>query len=320
MGPKVVARETTETARGTTTAVGRKEQDTVLLATHRKALIATLVTVMVLALPGVALANDNKDTSTTDQAVTTEEVPTPEPTEVLSTLPVTLPVLGAGLDITIVRDDQGAISSIALDPNQADIVKETDHRVIFLLQEDGTTKISVKSGKGFVQTTVRADDTAKVTGDGAWSADVFGNGLVTVPYNVSFDGITPTISVGSVTTPAGVTAEVGELKTKTSDDADKAYSKVKIQLTSGDQTATLTLKAKVYVTDEGATKVKVSATLSSRDRVKCRNEGRSDGNWDAAGKDWRSTRDGGDRSWSDHTSWHGDRGSRRGDNRDGVGG
>lgn len=270
---------------------------------------------MVLTLPGVALAHDTTDTTTTDTA-TTEEVPTPEPAEVLSTLPV----LGAGLNITIGRDDQGAISSIALDPDTATVVKEGDHRVIFLLA-DGNTQVVVKSGKGFVQTTVRGDATS-VGGDGAWSADVFGNGLVTVPYNVSFDGTTPTISVGGVTTPADVTAEVGDPKTKTSDDGDKGYTKVKVKLTFGDQTATLSLKAKAYIDDDGATKVKVSATLSSRDRVKCHDEGRDhDGrDRDSAAKDWKSDRSSGDRNRGDHEKWHGDRDSRRGDGGDGVGG
>ncbi|MGB8360435.1 MAG: hypothetical protein WCE80_03470 [Acidimicrobiia bacterium] len=284
------------------------------LARRRKPLIATLAAAMVLTLPGVALAHDTTDT-TTDTAAT-EEVPTPEPTEVLSTLPV----LGAGLNITIGRDDQGAISSIALDPDTATVLKEGDHRVIFLLA-DGNTQVVVKSGKGFVQTTVRGDAT-NVGGDGAWSADVFGNGLVTVPYNVSFDGTTPTMSVGAVTVPGGVTAEVGDPKTKTSDDADKAYTKVKVKLTFGDQTATLSLKAKTYVDDEGATKVKVSATLSSRDRVNCHDVGRDHdgGDRDSVGRDWKSDRGSGDRTRGDHEKWHGDRDSRRGDGRDGVGG
>jgi hypothetical protein len=302
---------------------GRKEENTVLFAERRRTLIAALVAVMVLTLPGIALAQDDKDTTTTVDdvtATTTEEEPTaevadiPEPSEVLSMLPV----LGAGLNITVGRDDEGVISSIALDPDTATVVKESDHRVVFLLS-DGNTEVVVKSGKGFVQTTVRANATEDASGDGAWSADVFGNGLVTVPYSVSFDGITPTIEVGSVTTPDDVTAEVGEVKTKISDDADKAYSKVRIALTSGDQTATLSLKAKVYVNDEGETKVKVSATLSSRDRVNCRDEGRhGDRRHDNADHEWRAKRDSEHRGWGDGR--HGDRDSRRGHDRTGVGG
>lgn len=299
------------------TVIGRKEENTVLLAERRKPLIAALVAVMVLALPGVALANDNKDTTTTDGGATTESVATPEPAQVISTLPV----LGAGLEITLGRDDQGTITSIALDPT-ATVVEEGDHRVVFLM-EDGNTEVVVKSAKGFVQTTVRADATDKVAGDGAWSADVFGNGLITVPYSISFDGITPIISVGSVTTPGDVTAEVGEVKTKTSDDADKAFSKVRIRLTSGDQTATLSLKAKVYVDDEGATKVKVSATLSSRDRVRCHDGERHDGDGrleDSTNNDGHIKRDVTNRDWRDGSSRQGGHDWRRGDNRDGDGG
>lgn len=296
-----------------------------LLAERRKALIAALVAALVLALPGVALAHEDEAATGTDEKVSAEsaetveaeETESPEPAEVLSTLPV----LGSGLNITIGRDEEGGISSIALDPDTATIVKEGDHRVVFLL-EDGNTEVVVKSGKGYVQTTVRADATADVTGDGSWSADVFGNGLVTVPYNIAFDGITPIISVGSVIAPDGVAAEVGEVKTKTSDDADKAYSKVKIALASGEETAVVSLKAKVYVNDEGDTKVKVSATLISRDRVKCRNgdgfrrdrDDRDGDRWDGRGHDR-----GGDRDWGDKDKDH-HRGDHDGSGDDDTGG
>jgi len=267
------------------------------IAERRRALFAALVAVLVLTLPGIALARDGKDKSTDERAEqTTEKGEAPEPAEVLSTLPV----LGAGLNITIGRDEEGAIASIALDPDTATIVKESDHYVVFLL-EDGDTKVLVKSGKGYVQTSVRADDTADVAGDGAWSADVFGSGDIVVPYSTAFDGITPTITLGAITVPDGVTAEVGEPWAKTSDDADKAYAKVKVELASDDQKAVLSLTAKTYVNDEGETKVEVSATLSSRDRVKCRN-----GRW----RDWDDRR--GDRDW-DSRRWDHERDHRRGD-------
>ncbi len=250
-------------AHGTEIETGRQKGDTLLNPERRRMLIAALVAAIVMALPGVAFANDGADTKT-DEETTTEETPAPEPTEVLSTLPV----LGSGLNITITRGDGGTIESVALDPDTATITKESDHRVVFLL-EDGNTEVVVKSGKGYVKTTVKADDVADVAGDGAWAADIFGNGQVVVPYNVSFDGITPTITLGTMTLPEGVTADVGEAKVKTSEDANKAYAKVRVKFTSGDQTAVLSLKAKVFVNDEGQTKVKVSATLSSRDRGKC---------------------------------------------------
>lgn len=244
----------------------------------RLRLVTAVVFALVLTLPGVALAGEKKTETPeveTPEAETTEVETTTEeaeelPVEVTSVLS-TLPVLGSGLDVTITRDDDGAIESVALDPNDgATTTKENDHRVVFLLG-DGDTEVIVKSVRGFTQTKVKADSTADVAGSGAWSADVFGTGTVTIPYSVSFDGVTPTIAVneGSIVTPGDVTVEIGEGKTKTSDDEDHAFYSLRVKLSSGDQTAVLKLRAKVRVTEEGETKVSVSATLSSRDRVKC---------------------------------------------------
>jgi len=220
---------------------------------------------VVVALPGIAQAEDAEKEPTGDETTVTEST-TPEHqiTEVLSTLPV----LGSGLNVTITRDDEGAIASVGLDPaDGATIVKEKDHKVVFLLS-DGDTEVVVKARGGLVQTKVKADATADVTGPGSWSADVFGNGAVTIPYTVSFDGNTPTITIGEVVGPEGVTAEVREPKTRTSDDGDKSSYKIKVKLTSGDDTAKVSFVAKTRVNDEGEVKVSLAVTVSSRDHSK----------------------------------------------------
>ncbi len=232
------------------------------LESKKRVWITALAAVMAMTIPGVALAHDSKEKdpeATTAEAETSQEV---------SSVLTTLPVLGSGLNVTITRDDNGEIASVALDPSEgATQVKDGDHRVVFVLGEDGP-RVVVKSAKGIVSTKVKADDPADAAGDGIWSGDVFGNGVITIPYNVTFDGVTPTITVGAITAPDGVTATVGEPKTKTSDDGDRAVYKVKIQLESGDDEAVVKLYAKTKVNDEGETRVSVSATLLSMDRAK----------------------------------------------------
>ncbi len=279
---------------------------------RRKTLIACLAMAIVVALPGIAQAGDEeKEPTGADPTVTETTIPEHQITEVLSTLPV----LGSGLNVTITRDDEGAISAVGLDPaDGATIVKEKDHKVVFLLS-DGDTEVVVKARGGFVQTKVKADATADVTGPGSWSADVFGNGAVTIPYTVSFDGNTPTITIGDVVVPTGVTAEVGEPKTRTSDDGEKSFYKVKVKLTSdnGDDSAKVSFVAKTRVNDEGEIKVSLAVTVSARDRDK-----HHDDDDDRRGDKWDDDDDGdrrGDRDREDDDREGGE--SRGGDDGDG---
>lgn len=232
----------------------------------RKMLATALVAGLLLAVPGVAMAHD------TESTVETESAEEQQPVDV-EQLTSTLPILGTGLAVSIQLDENGKIATVALDPDNpgsadATIEKQTDHKVVFLLA-DGDTEIVVKAKKSYVVTKVKADSTADIDGPGVWSADVFGNGEIVVAYSVMFDGNTPTIAVGEMTLPDDVTAEVGELRSKTSDDGNKAFAALKIKFTSGDQSAKLILSAKAFVNDEGETKVSVAATLSARDHVKC---------------------------------------------------
>ncbi|HVR77208.1 MAG TPA: hypothetical protein VMS99_02330 [Acidimicrobiia bacterium] len=240
---------------------------------RKSTLIACLTLATVVALPSMALAEDDKttptETGTTDSAATGADH---QVSEVLTTLPV----LGTGLSLTITRDETGAIASVGLDPaDAATVIKEKDHKVVFLLSDEDTVVV-VKARGGSVRTKVKADATADVTGPGSWSADVFGNGIVTIPYTVTFDGITPTITIGEVIAPDGVIAEVDEAKTRTSDDGDKSFYKVKVKLTSDDERAKVTFVAKVSVNDEGESKVRLAVDLKSYDRFKDRDDDRRD--------------------------------------------
>jgi hypothetical protein len=256
---------------------------------------------VLLALPGMARAGDS-DESTEEETVTTTAPESATTTHQVNEVVQTLPVLGSGLGVTITRDPEtGAITVVGLD--DATIVKEKDHKIVFLLG-DGETEVVVKAKGGFVQTKVKANATADVTGPGSWSADVFGNGVITIPYNVTFDGNTPNIAIGDITLPPGVTAEVGDPKVKTSDDGDKFYFKVKVKLTSGEEKAKVSFVAKVRVDDEGEMRVALSISLASGHRAK---------HWDD------DRRDGGERGDRDHDKWRdgdGDRDGRWGDRHD----
>lgn len=254
--------KTTKNGTRVKTVAERKRRSAMTLVDRKRVWVTTLAVVMVMTLPGVALAHDSEEK---DPEATIAEA---ETSQELSSVLATLPVLGSGLNVTITRDDNGEIASVALDPSDsANQIKDGDHRVVFVLGEDGP-RVIVKSAKGIVSTNVKADDPADAAGDGFWSGDVFGNGVITIPYNVSFDGITPTITVGTVTAPDGVTATVSEPRAKTSDDGDRAVYKVKVVLESGDDDAVVKLYAKTKVNDEGETRVSVSATLLSKDRAK----------------------------------------------------
>jgi hypothetical protein len=238
------------------------------LRSRRTMWVTTLAVVLAIFWPGVAMAQDDGESSQ-------------EPPPVLGEVNATLPVLGSGLDVTIARDDKGHIESVSLDPSDGVTqVKDGDHRVVFLLG-DGDTKVIVKSGHGGVQTKVKADDPADVSGDGVWTGDVFGTGVVTVPYTIAFDGNTPIITVGAITAPADVTFEIGEPKVRASEDGQRAFSKVKVKLTSGDDDAVLVLAAKLKTNDEGETRVSVSTTLRDRGRWDWHDHDRDrDDKWD----------------------------------------
>jgi hypothetical protein len=245
---------------------------------RRKTLIAIVAMAAVMALPGIALAGDSGGEATEEETTEEDTTTTTTPQHQVNQVVQTLPVLATGLAVTIDRDETGAISVVGLD--DATVIKEKDHKIAFLLS-DGSTEVVFKAKAGFIQTKVKAQATAEVTGPGSWSADVFGNGIVTIPYEVTFEGNTPQIAIGAVEGPAGVTSEVGDPKVRTSEDGDKSSFKVKVKLTSGEDTAKVSFVAKVRVNDEGEVKVALSVSLSSRDRVHCwDDDDRHDGKWD----------------------------------------
>lgn len=285
----------------------------------RRTWITAIVVALVMALPGIAFAQDSKET--TGEKTESEERRDDGAPEDIESVLSTLPVLGSGLDVTVTRGDDGEIASVSLDPSDGATPSEEDeHRVSFLLA-DGDTEVIVKSGEGVVQTKVKADDPADVSGDASWSGDVFGTGTVTVPYTVSFDGTTPSIAIGAITAPAGVTAEIEEGELETSDDGDKAYYSVDVELEAAgedddESEAELSLVAKIRTDDDGESSVYVSATLVSDDHVDCWWGDRYRNDRD---RDWRDDDRDHDRDQEDEANRDGDRevAWERDDDRDG---
>jgi hypothetical protein len=232
---------------------------------RRKILIASLAMGAVVALPAIVQAED-AETKPSRAEVTEATASENQVSPVLTTLPV----LGSGLSLTIAMDDSGAIDSVGLDPaDGTTTIKDGDHTAVFLLA-DGSTELIVKASGNSVQTKVKADATADAAGPGSWAADLFGNGVVTIPYTVAFDGNTPSITLGEIVVPAGVIVEVGEAETpRTSDENGLSFYKVSVKLTSGEDCAAVNLEAKTLVSEDGELLVAVSASLSSPSPAQC---------------------------------------------------
>jgi hypothetical protein len=132
--------------------------------------------------------------------------------------------------------------------------------------------------------------------------------VVTIPYTVAFDGNTPSITIGDIVLPEGVTAEISEPKVKTSD--EKSKFKIKVTLISGEDKARVSFLASTRLDDDGELDVKLAVTLDARNHVQC--------GWDR--DDSRGDRDDRDRDDDDDavgaTAGFGDRWDSRDDDDD----
>lgn len=265
---------------------------------RRRLLIFVVALAMVFGAATAAYAGDDATGEATDgektetTEATTEEVAQeaePEPV-VLTEVSSTLPVLGSGLTVSVTIGEDGTVTEVGLDPaGDATLVRESDHGVKFEMG-DGETKVSVRAGSHGAVTTVRSNSLENVSGDGAFAADVFGTGTVTIPYTVGQDADgAPTVTVGTIDAPSDVTAEVRDgaqiCRAETAD-------AVLVSLQSGDQSAIVWIKVRVRELDDGTVKAAVSTGIWTGDRH----------------RGWGHRGDRGERSdWRD-----GDRGDRRG--------
>jgi hypothetical protein len=186
---------------------------------------------------------------------------------------VTLPLFGAPLTIGITTGPGGALTEVTVDPADGNVATKTrPHKVVFesanLLDPAGNPgKVTIKSKHGGQSVSARAGSLAEISGPGAWSGDLFGDGTVsTVTFTIAAaaDGTSPDIT-GTTATAGGV---VGDVKLSTGDDDDdeiSASARVSVKFTNaaGDQSRSVTIKARVHTDEDGTTSAKLSISLSN---------------------------------------------------------
>lgn len=218
--------------------------------------IIGLALIALIALPATAFAN------------------TSGPIAQTGGMSATIPLLGASLTIDVVLDPVGNLSSVGLNPvGDFSATKVGPHAVSFENTADGTTHVSIKAKGDKLSLKASAGTLAALTGPGTWTADVFGTGeMTTVAYTIGDDGTgLPTLALGAIGAPAGITVTPGTPETKTEDDgaktsvridfaADGFVKKLKISVSvkfeDGDQQARLKIEL------SGKDKQKLSGTLA----------------------------------------------------------
>ncbi len=176
---------------------------------------------------------------------------------------MTLPLLGASLTVEIKLDAVGHISQVNLRP--AGTLTETgssDHRVSFA-NAGGTTKVDVTARGHKLSVKARAGSLGDFVGSHVWSADVFGTGTAsTVAYTIGNVDGKPTLELGDVTVPAGVTATKSAI---TKSAIRTRGNNVSGRVTFKSDGYTKTLWIRVHV-DQGGGKAMLRVVLSGKDK------------------------------------------------------
>lgn len=148
--------------------------------------VALAVTLVLVAVPGVASAHTTDVLAQTGGTVTT------------------LPILGASLRIEVVLDASGNLDQVNLNPATGVVATELEAHEVEFKFTDTSTQVSVEADGDELEIEVETAALADLVGPGSWSADVFSTGIVTVSYEIGVvDGL-PTITLGQVAVPAGV--------------------------------------------------------------------------------------------------------------------
>jgi hypothetical protein len=177
----------------------------------------------------------------------------------------TLPLLGSSLTVDVATDDNGHLTSVALDPT-GDFTATVDrpHAVRFETA-DGSVKVTITSWGGHTTLAAKTKTLADLEGAGTWKADLFNTGdPTTVKYTIGHDGAgAPTIVVDDVAGPAAIVATVGTPTTKTSD--HRASARVGIDFAWNGFTKKLTIGVST-VTKDDKTSAKLQVSLSGRSK------------------------------------------------------
>ncbi len=179
----------------------------------------------------------------------------------------TLPLFGSSLTVAVTLDDVGNLASVSLTPTGSYSPTRTEPHDVRLAATDGQSTLLVRAKGDKLGIRAKAPTLADLLGSGTWTGDVFGTGDTTsVPYTIGSDGAgKPTIAVGSVTTPAGVTTEVRPPVTKS--DGDTVKTSVRVVFTFAGVTKWLTIEVKVKTGDDPAAQLKIDLKAKDRQRV-----------------------------------------------------
>jgi hypothetical protein len=210
----------------------------------RRAIISTVV-VALLAFPAGVAAHTNEQIASTGG------------------MSATLPLLGTAVSITL--DDVGNISAVTLTPTGSFTATRVEPHTVRFAAADGTSKISVRAKGDKLSMVAHAASLAALSGSGTWSADVFGTGSPsTVPYVIGADADgKPTITLGAITVPGGVTFEIKPPTTKTSD--HEVETSARVDFAANGFMKRLKIAIEVD-TDSGVATLKIE--LSGKDRQK----------------------------------------------------
>jgi hypothetical protein len=200
---------------------------------------------LLLAFPAGAAANSNNPITQTGG------------------MSATLPLLGTSLTVDVTLDGVGNISGVALNPTGVVSQTSADKSVVKFSNSGGTVKVTVRASGDHMAIKAKAK-LGDLLGAGSWSANVFGTGSATVKYTVGKDGSgDPTVSIGTITTPGGVTAtKVGP---KSGADAKRAWAFAGVTFSSNGFTKRLTISVSEKKSDGSA---RLAIVLSGRDKQK----------------------------------------------------
>lgn len=183
---------------------------------------------------------------------------------------VTLPLFGVPLTIDITTGPGGALANVAVTSANSTVATQLKPRKVVFESSNAagdTAKVVVKSKHGGQSVSARAGTLLEVSGPGAWSGDVFGDGIAasSVAFTIAGTDVAPDITGITASPATGITAVVGTVEHSTGDgdDESSASARVSVQFTTtkGDMSRTLTIKVKVGSDDDGDTSAKLSVSL-----------------------------------------------------------
>jgi hypothetical protein len=175
-----------------------------------------------------------------------------------------LPLLGTTLKVDLTLDGVGNISGVALtDPTGTLSQTSSDKSVVKFANSGGTVKVTVKASGDRLAIKAKAS-LGSLLGAGSWSSNVFGTGKATVAYTIGKNGSgDPTVSIGTVSVPGGVTATKLDPKSKSS--TKWAWASAGVSFASSGFTKRLTISISEKKPDGSA---RLAIVLSGRDKQK----------------------------------------------------